>query len=34
MRPIGNDNDSTVLENDIYTRTAVPTELQGQPECL
>jgi prepilin-type N-terminal cleavage/methylation domain-containing protein len=34
MRPISNDNDSTVLENDIYTRTAVPTELQGQPECL
>jgi prepilin-type N-terminal cleavage/methylation domain-containing protein len=33
-RPISNDKDSTVLENDIYTRTAVPTELQGQPECL
>jgi prepilin-type N-terminal cleavage/methylation domain-containing protein len=33
-RPISNDSDSTVLENDVYTRTAVPTELQGQPECL
>ena len=34
VRPISNDNDSTVLENDVYTRTAVPTELQGQPECI
>jgi Tfp pilus assembly protein PilW len=34
MRPISKDSDSTVLENDVYTRTAVPTELQGQPECI
>jgi type II secretory pathway pseudopilin PulG len=34
VRPISNDNDSTVLENDVYTRTAVPTQLQGAPECL
>jgi prepilin-type N-terminal cleavage/methylation domain-containing protein len=34
VRPISNNNDSTVLENDVYTRTAVPTELQGQPECI
>jgi prepilin-type N-terminal cleavage/methylation domain-containing protein len=33
-RPISNDSDSTVLEDDVYTRTAVPTELQGQPECI
>ncbi len=34
VRPISNDNDSTVLEDDVYTRTAVPTQLQGAPECL
>jgi len=34
FRPISSNNDSTVLENDVYTRTAVPTELQGQPECI
>jgi prepilin-type N-terminal cleavage/methylation domain-containing protein len=34
MRPISNDKDSTVLEDDVYTRTAVPTELQGAPECI
>jgi prepilin-type N-terminal cleavage/methylation domain-containing protein len=34
VRPISNDNDSTTLEDDVYTRAAVPTELQGQPECL
>jgi prepilin-type N-terminal cleavage/methylation domain-containing protein len=34
VRPISKDSDSTVLENDVYTRTAVPTELQGQPECI
>jgi prepilin-type N-terminal cleavage/methylation domain-containing protein len=33
-RPISNDKDSTVLEDDVYTRTAVPTELQGAPECI
>ena len=33
-RPISNDKDSAVLENDVYTRTAVPTELQGAPECI
>jgi prepilin-type N-terminal cleavage/methylation domain-containing protein len=33
-RPISNDKDSTNLENDVYIRTAVPTELQGQPECI
>jgi prepilin-type N-terminal cleavage/methylation domain-containing protein len=34
LRPISNDKDSTVLEDDVYTRTAVPTELQGAPECI
>jgi prepilin-type N-terminal cleavage/methylation domain-containing protein len=34
MRPISNDKDSAVLEDDVYTRTAVPTELQGAPECI
>jgi prepilin-type N-terminal cleavage/methylation domain-containing protein len=34
VRPISNDKDSTVLEDDVYTRTAVPTELQGAPECI
>jgi len=34
VRPISNNNDSTVLEDDVYTRTAVPTQLQGAPECL
>jgi prepilin-type N-terminal cleavage/methylation domain-containing protein len=34
LRPISNDKDSTVLEDDVYTRTAVPTQLQGAPECL
>jgi prepilin-type N-terminal cleavage/methylation domain-containing protein len=34
VRPITNDKDSTVLEDDVYTRTAVPTQLQGAPECL
>ena len=33
-RPISNDKDSAVLENDVYTRTAVPTQLQGAPECI
>jgi prepilin-type N-terminal cleavage/methylation domain-containing protein len=33
-RPISNDKNSTVLEDDIYTRTAVPTQLQGAPECI
>jgi len=33
-RPLSNDKNSTVLENDVYTRTAVPTELQGTPECI
>ena len=33
-RPISNDKNSTVLEDDVYTRTAVPTELQGAPECI
>jgi prepilin-type N-terminal cleavage/methylation domain-containing protein len=34
LRPISNDKDSTVLEDEVYTRTAVPTELQGAPECI
>jgi prepilin-type N-terminal cleavage/methylation domain-containing protein len=34
VRPIANDKDSTVLEDDVYTRTAVPTQLQGAPECI
>jgi prepilin-type N-terminal cleavage/methylation domain-containing protein len=34
VRPISNDKDSAVLENDVYTRTAVPTQLQGAPECI
>jgi prepilin-type N-terminal cleavage/methylation domain-containing protein len=34
FRPISNDKDSTVLEDDVYTRTAVPTQLQGAPECI
>ena len=34
LRPISNDEDSSVLEDDVYTRTAVPTELQGAPECI
>jgi prepilin-type N-terminal cleavage/methylation domain-containing protein len=33
-RPISNDKNSTVLEDDVYTRTSVPTELQGAPECI
>src|SRR4051794_29149527 len=33
-RPITNDKNSTVLEEDIYTRSAVPTQLQGAPECI
>ena len=34
MRPISKDSDSTVLQDQVYTRTAVPTELQGQPGCI
>ena len=34
FRPVSNDNDSTVLEDDVYMRTAVPTQLQGAPECI
>jgi prepilin-type N-terminal cleavage/methylation domain-containing protein len=34
VRPIANDKNSTVLEDDVYTRTAVPTQLQGAPECI
>jgi prepilin-type N-terminal cleavage/methylation domain-containing protein len=34
VRPISNDKDSAALEDDVYTRTAVPTELQGAPECI
>jgi prepilin-type N-terminal cleavage/methylation domain-containing protein len=34
VRPISNDKDSAVLEDDVYTRTAVPTQLQGAPECI
>jgi prepilin-type N-terminal cleavage/methylation domain-containing protein len=33
-RPISNDKDATVLEEDLYTRSAVPTQLQGAPECI
>jgi len=33
-RPISNDKNSAVLEDDVYTRTAVPTQLQGAPECI
>ena len=32
--PISNDKDSAVLEDDVYMRIAVPTELQGAPECI
>ncbi len=34
VRTISNDKDSAVLEDDVYTRVAVPTELQGAPECI
>jgi prepilin-type N-terminal cleavage/methylation domain-containing protein len=34
VRPISNDKDSAVLEEDVYTRSAVPTQLQGAPECI
>ena len=33
-RPISNDKNSAVLEEDVYTRSAVPTQLQGAPECI
>jgi prepilin-type N-terminal cleavage/methylation domain-containing protein len=34
-RPISNnDKNTAVLEDDVYTRTAVPTQLQGAPECI
>lgn len=32
-RPIADDSDSTVLENDVYVRLAVPTQLQDGPVC-
>ncbi|MEA2362171.1 MAG: hypothetical protein QOD71_1316 [Thermoleophilaceae bacterium] len=34
VRPLVNDNDSSVLEDDVYVRVAVPTQLQGTPECF
>jgi prepilin-type N-terminal cleavage/methylation domain-containing protein len=34
VRPISNDNDSAVLEDDVYVRVAVPTDIQDGPECI
>jgi prepilin-type N-terminal cleavage/methylation domain-containing protein len=32
-RPVSQDNDSTVLEDDVYIRVADPTSLSGGPRC-
>ena len=34
VRPISKDADSAVIEDDVYVRVAVPTQLQGAPECI
>jgi prepilin-type N-terminal cleavage/methylation domain-containing protein len=34
VRPISNDKDSAVLEDDVYVRVAVPTDIQDGPECF
>jgi prepilin-type N-terminal cleavage/methylation domain-containing protein len=33
-RSITNDKDSTVLEDDVYVRVAVPTDFEDGPQCL
>ncbi len=33
-RSITNDKDSTVLEDDVYVRVAVPTNFEDGPQCL
>jgi prepilin-type N-terminal cleavage/methylation domain-containing protein len=33
-RSLTNDANSVVLEDDVYVRVAVPTQLQGAPECF
>jgi type II secretory pathway pseudopilin PulG len=33
-RPLDNDSNSVVLEDDVYVRVAVPAQLQGTPECI
>jgi hypothetical protein len=34
VRPIADDGDSTVLENDVFVRISDPTELQEGPQCI
>jgi prepilin-type N-terminal cleavage/methylation domain-containing protein len=34
VRTILNDADSAVLEDDVYVRVAVPTDIQDGPECI
>jgi prepilin-type N-terminal cleavage/methylation domain-containing protein len=34
VRPISNDNDSTVLENDVYIRISDSSEAQETPQCI
>jgi prepilin-type N-terminal cleavage/methylation domain-containing protein len=33
-RPIADDGDSTVLENDVFIRISDPTEVQEGPQCI
>ena len=33
-RPIADDGDSTVLENDVFVRISDPTEVQEGPQCI
>jgi prepilin-type N-terminal cleavage/methylation domain-containing protein len=34
VRPIADAKDSSTIEDDVYVRVAVPTQLQGAPECI
>jgi hypothetical protein len=34
VRPIADDGDSTVLENDVFVRISDPTEVQEGPQCI
>jgi prepilin-type N-terminal cleavage/methylation domain-containing protein len=34
VRPVSNDNNSAVLEDDVYVRVASPGDPTGGPECL
>jgi len=34
LRPIADDGDSTVLENDVFVRISDPTEVEEGPQCI